>query len=219
MRTNLNKFWLSLSILCLFLVMGCGLTAYRTHPEFEARVKSIKEPVLIPPDVYMYELLPGGIVMLRDDWSANGRENLKIAILQGFERKQCHVKPLKMGAENAKEMTDVQALYRLVNKTMQRHTFGPRQSSDKAHGFKYSLGNIETILQKLGADSMIFVGGYDHVSNGSRRALIDLAVADSSGTILYYSVKGTKAGTDLRDPASAAVMIQDLISSFSEAGG
>ena len=219
MRTNLNKFWLSLSILCLFLVMGCGLTAYRTHPEFEARVKSIKEPVLIPPDVYMYELLPGGITMLRDDWSSDVRENLKIAILQGFEKKQCHVKPLEMGADTAKEMTDVQALYRLVNKTMQRHTFGPRRSSDKAHGFEYSLGNIETILQKLGADSMIFVGGYDHVSNGSRRALIDLAVADSSGTILYYSVKGTKAGTDLRDPESAAVMIQDLISSFSEAGG
>jgi hypothetical protein len=49
--------------------------------------------------------------------------------------------------------------------------------------------------------------------------LIDLAVADSSGTILYYSVKGTNQGEDLRNPVSTAAMIRDLLSGFSRMKG
>ncbi len=79
--------------------------------------------------------------------------------------------------------------------------------------------SLESILQKLGADAMIFVTGYDQVFNGGRKALIDLAIADSSGTILYYTVKGTTEGKDLRDPADTAALIRDLLTSFSRMEG
>ena len=219
MTIKLKKIGFSVSVFCLFAVMGCALTAHRTHPQFESRIRGIKDPVLIPPDLNMCELSPGGMAILRSDWSAIGRDNLQKAILESFKNKQCHVASLQKDAAIADEMTDVQALYRLVNRTMQRHTFGPRQSTDKNRGFEYSLGTLNAILQKLGADSVIFVSGYDQVSKGSRKALIDLAIADASGTILYYSVKGTKEGNDLRDPESAAVVAQALLSSFSKAGG
>jgi len=102
---------------------------------------------------------------------------------------------------------------------MDQYTFGPAQIAAEKSGFQYSLGSMKLILQKLGADSAIFVTGYDRVSDGGRKSMIDLAIADSSGTILYYSVKGTISGKDLRDPGSAELMVRDLLSGFSKAEG
>ena len=203
----------------LILVTSCALDAYRMHPEFDARASSIQESVLITPDVSMYELSSGGVVMLRDDWSRVGRKNLQNAIIRDFKKKQCKVKLAKMDTQIAKEMAEVQALYKLVHKTMDQNTFGPHQNMAEGDGFNFSLGSLESILQKLGADAMIFVTGYDQVFNGGRKALIELAIADFSGTILYYTVKGTTEGKDLRDPADTAALIRHLLSSFSRMEG
>ena len=165
------------------------------------------------------EFSPGGVVMLRDDWSKVGRKNLQNAILRDFKDKQCSVKLVEMDTQTATEMAEVQMLYRLVHKTMDQDTFGPHQHVAANDGFRFSLGSLESILQKLGADAMIFVTGYDQVHNSGRKAMIDLAIADSSGTILYYAVKGTTKGKDLRDPASTAALIRDLLSSFSRMEG
>jgi len=198
----------------LVLVTGCALDAYRMHPEFDIRAGSIRESVLITPDVSMYELSSGGQAMLRDDWSGVGRQNLQDAILQDFKDKQCTVKLVEMDTQTAKEMAEVQTLYRLVHKTMDQHAFGHHQNRGNNDRFDFSIGSLEAILQKLDADAMIFVTGYDQVFNSGHKALIDLAVADSSGNILYYSVKGTTKGEDLRDPVSTAALIRDLLSSF-----
>ena len=204
-----------LSITYLFLlVTGCALDAYRMHPEFCTTAGSIKAPVLVTPDVGMYELSPGGVVMLRDDWSKAGRKNLQNAILGDFKDKQYNVKLIEMDSQTAKEIEEVQALYRLVHKTMDQHTFGHHHNRSNNHRFDFSIGSLEAILQKLDADAMIFVTGYDQVFKSGHKALIDVAVADSSGNILYYSVKGTTKGKDLRDPVSTAALIHDLLSSF-----
>lgn len=220
MTRTINNWCSPLSIICLLLlVTGCALDAYRMHPEFDVKAASIRESVLITPDVSMYEVSSGGVLMLRDDWSRVGRQNLQNAILRDFKDKQCNVKLVEMDAQTAKEMAEVQSLYKLVHKTMDQHTFGPQQDMAKNDGFNFSLGSLESILQKLGADAMIFVTGYDQVNNSGRKALIDLAIADSSGSILYYTVKGTTEGKDLRDPADTAALIRDLLSSFSMVEG
>ncbi len=203
----------------ILLLAGCALNAYRMHPEFDVRAGSIRKSVLITPDISMYELSSAGVVMLRDDWSEVGRNNLQNAILSEFNGKSCKVKLAQMDTQIAKEMEAVQALYRLVHKTMKQQTFGPHQNRADNTEFNFSVGSLETILQKLDADAMIFVTGYDQVTNGGHKALIDLAVADSSGTILYYSVKGTRKGEDLRNPVSAAAMTRELLSGFSRMNG
>ncbi len=204
-----NKWRYALPIICLLLLeAGCTLDAYRMHPEFDARASSIQVSVLITPDVSMYELSSGGVVMLREDWSKVGRKNLQNAIIRDFKDKQCDVKLAKMDTQIAKEMAEVQALYKLVHKTMDQNTFGPHQNMAEGDGFNFSLGSLESILH-----------GYDQVFNGGRKAMIDLAIADSSGTILYYAVKGTTKGKDLRDPAGTTALIRDLLSSFSRMEG
>ena len=203
----------------LFLATGCTLNAYRLHPEFNARAGSIKEAVLISPDISMYEFSPGGTAILRDDWSRVGRENLQKAILRDFKDKQCNVQLVEMDVRTENEMTEIQSLYKLVHKTMDQHTFGRQQNMADSNGFDFSLGSLKSFLQKFGADSIILVTGYDQVFYDGRKALIDLAIADSTGTILYYTVKGTTNGKDLRDPDSTTELIQDLLSSFSRMEG
>ena len=213
--------WISCLLLISlgFTVSGCALSEQRAHPEFEARVNTVAQPVLIPPDVSMLELLPSGLIRQRDDWSAAGCRNLQNAILVHLKDKKITLKPLIIDAHTAQEIAEVQALYRLVHKSMQQQTFNAHQDSHARRPFEYSVGSINALLNKLGADSMIFVSGYDRVSSAGRKALIDLAIADASGTILYYSVKGSIQGSDLRDPASANIMVQELLSGFSRIKG
>ena len=76
------------------MVTGCTLNTHRMHPEFDVRADSVKKPVLITPDVNIYELSASGVAVLRDDWSSIGRKNLQIAILRNFKDKQCNIKPM-----------------------------------------------------------------------------------------------------------------------------
>ncbi len=203
------------TIVCFFLLMaGCALDAHRIHPEFERKAGSIKSAVLVPPEVDMFDRSSIRVAVLRDDWSNIGRENLQIAIKQNLAQKQCRLKLMQMDENTTEQMADVRALYELVHRTMTRRTFNSDHKSTEIKKFDYSLGSIETILQQQAADSMIFVTGYDEIFENRRKALIDLAIADSSGTILYFSVKGTTQGKDLRDPADAEDVVRDLLSDF-----
>jgi hypothetical protein len=210
---KINRWFFCLLLISLsFAASGCALSERRAHPEFEARIHTVAQPVLIPPDVGMLELLPSGLIRQRDDWSATGCRNLQIAISTYLKNAKITLKPLIIDPHIAPEIAEIQALYRLVHKSMQQQTFNAHQDSYALRPFEYSVGSINAVLNKLGADSMIFVSGYDRVSNAGRKALIDIAIADASGTILYYSVKGSTRGRDLRDPASANIMVQELLS-------
>jgi hypothetical protein len=220
MKREIIKWCAPLSVACLLLMAnGCTLNAHRMHPDFDTRVGLIKKSVLIRPDVSMYELSPVGTAVLRDDWSRIGRENLQIAILKDFSEKERDVKLVEKDVQTENEIKEIQALYRLVHKTMDQHTFGSRPNTANSNDFVYSLGPLETFLQRFDADSIIFVSGYDQIFYDGRKALIDLAIADSTGAILYYSVKGTTNGKDLRDPDSTMEFIRDLLASFSRMEG
>ena len=97
---------------------------------------------------------------------------------------------------------------------MDQRTFSHHQNKAENDVFRFSLGSLEAILQKLDAQAMIFVTGYGQVFTSGHKTLIDLAIADSSGTILFYSVKGTTQGKDLRDPVATAALIRDLLSGY-----
>ena len=205
----------------LILITGCTLSSYSSHPEYDVRSSAIKNPVLLMSDVKIYQMTSDGEVTLRDDWSAVGRKNLQDAISQNFRSRQCDLKTLESSIQTAGEIEEIKALYKLVHKSMDQQAFGSSRNNSKKRGFQYCLGSMEAILQKLEADGAIFVTGYDKVSagGGGRKSMIDLAIADSSGTILYYSVSGTIKGNDLRDPESAQLVVRDLLAGFPGAQG
>jgi hypothetical protein len=212
-------FFLFSSLCLLITVFGCAPPPYRAHTEFEARVKNIGIPVLVLSHVRIYESSPGGVVELRDDWSAVSRRNLLSALLANLKAKHYKAKPLNSDKETEKEAGEIQALYKAVKRSIQLHTYGPQLFPEKLKNFDYSLGSIERILRKCEADSLIFVDALGHISTNRSRASISLCVADSSGTILWYCMKGSLGEYDLRDPESTRELVEDILSSFPEMRG
>jgi hypothetical protein len=221
-RLSNNQFKYSsflLVFILLVLLQGCTSPAYRLHPEFTLRLGAIEKPVLMPLDVKIYEGLPGGMFVLRDDWSTLGEANLKDAVLKTFRDKNCLVKMLDPAATSHEEIESIQSVYRAVNKTIRLQAYGPQSSSQAHQGFRYSIGSVERILYELEADSMIFVCALARVSNRDTRTIVNLAVADSSGTIIWYSVGGSQGKAGLNDSQNTEKLVKDLIGYFPKVDG
>jgi hypothetical protein len=204
--------------LCLFPLScftgGCMPAPYRTHPQFESRVAKIKALTLVPPAVEVYELSPSGFSELRDDWSALGRKNLEQALVEKFGEKQYSIRALRADPETRKELEEIQALYTQVNRSVQLHSYGPQVFPEKITQFEYGMGSIQRVVEECGTDSLVFVTGFDRVSSQDPKTYVSIAVTDSSGTILWYCVKGSTGGHELKDPLSTAMLVEEILSSF-----
>ena len=208
-----------LLVLCLLLItFGCGSPAYRVHPDFTSRAKGIRKSVLILAEVKIYEISPGGVVQVRDDWSRAGKENLIKALIEAFMEKRFRVAPLTVNEERAEDVREIRALYKAVDKSIGLHGYGPQLFPEKRKRFVYSLGPSEKTLSRLGADSMIFISGSGQISATEQKACISIAVSDSCGTILWHCLRHTVDQYDLRDVESAKELVEDLLSSFPEVG-
>jgi hypothetical protein len=204
--------------LCLFplfcLAEGCVASDHRAHPQFESRVTKIKSLTLVPPTVEVYELSPSGLPELRDDWCALGKKNLQEALVEKFRNKQYTVQTPCGDLGVRKELVEIQALYAQVNKSVQLHSYGPQLFPEKVTQFEYGIGSIKWLVDVCGTDSLVFVNGFDQVSPHHPKTYVSIAVADASGAILWYSVKGSKGGYELKDPLSTAMLVEEILSSF-----
>ena len=201
-----------LSLFCF--TEGCMPAPYRAHPQFESRVAKIKALTLVPPAVEVYELSPSGLSELRDDWCMLGRKNLEEALIEKFTRKQYSIRSLRADSEVRKELAEIQALYTQVNRSVQLHSYGPQVFPEKVTQFEYGMGSVQRVLEACGTDSLVFVTGFDQVSPNNPKTYVSIALADSSGTILWYCVKGSKGGHELKDPFSTAMLVEEILSSF-----
>jgi len=220
------------------MAFGCAsVTPYRAHPEFEMRTKNIKTSGFLSPDIKIYEFTVGGVRELRDDWCAKGRENVQGALIQCFQEKPLEIKPITIDKEMEEEMEDIYALYRAVSISINTHTYGDFKFPEKMRNFDYSIGPIDKIMQKHSTDVLIFVYGFDEISTGGRKALqaagivagaltgvvvlprsgitvVSAAMVDPSGALLWYNIKGSQGGYDLRDPQSATNFMRAVLSDY-----
>jgi hypothetical protein len=236
-KTSQAFAFLLVSLLSIFM-FACAPKTYRTHPEFEQRVSKITNPGMLPSDVRVYELTAGGVQDLRDDWCKIGKENVQKAVYEALKQRPFKIEQLVVDKEIEEEIEDIQALYRAVSLSIQLHTYNPQfLFPEKVNHFVYSVGPVDKILKKYGADAIIFVYGFDEISTGGRKALqvagiivgaftgvvvgpragitaVSVALVDSSGEILWYNLKASVGGKDLRDFDSCASMINDMIGEF-----
>lgn len=217
MSVRQRNYFSFLSVLWLLLIaFGCASPPHRAHTECAARVDGIHKPALMLAAVTIYEISPGGVVQVRDDWSRAGKENLIKALRQSLMDRRLGVLPLTVTEERAEDVKEIQALYRAVDKSIRLHVYGPQLFPEKRNRFVYSLGPSAKTLSRLGADSMIFMRGSGQISPSGQRAWISVAVSDSSGTILWHCVRHSADQYDLRDGESAAEFVKDLLSFFPE---
>lgn len=224
--------------LCLlFLAVGCAPITKTVHPEFEMRVKDIKTTGFLSPDIKIYELTAGGVRELRDDWCIKGKENVQKATMDCLGEWPLEIKPITIDKESEEEMEEIYALYRAVSTSILLHTQGDNKFPEKVKNFDYSIGSIENILKKYEVDSLILVNGFDEISSAGRQALkaagiiagaltgvvmiprsgitiVSVSLVDPSGVILWYNIKGSHGGYDLRNPESATKFVTEILSNY-----
>ena len=242
MTFNPKKFRELLAVLCLlFIAFGCAPKAYRAHPQLEIRAKNVKHPGLVRPDIDICELTAGGVRELRDDWCEIGETCVLRAMVENLRAKEIKIETLELGKDIEKEMEEIQALYRAVSLSIQLHTYGPYLFPEKKKNFEYSIGPIDGILQKFEADALIFVYGIDEISTAGRKALkaasvvvgaftgvvimprsgmtiLSVALVEAPGTILWYCIKSSQGGYDLRKPESASDLVENVLRDFPRLG-
>lgn len=212
----------SLTVLILMVVFfssSCSAPGYRVHPEFELRAKAISRPALMPPDVKIFESLPGGMRVLRNDWSTTGMENIQNAVVKEFAEKNCSVRLLDDDSGMNAELDEIQSLYKVVNKSIRLQAYGPPTKSPGSVKFEYSLGSLEHILPQLGADAVIFVSALEEISSSKKIAVVNLAIADASGTIIWYSIEGSRDRYGLIKFSDASELVNKLMLSYPKVGG
>ena len=211
--------FLFLLAVVVVLTLGCSTPGYRVHPEFEQRVSSINHPALMPLDVKVFESLPGGMVVLREDWTSIGKENLQNAVVKGFAERNYTVRLLESDSSLHAELAEIQSLYKVVNKSIRLQSYGRASTSNGPEKFEYSLGPLESILTKLNADAVIFVCALEKISSNQSMAVVNLAMADSSGTIIWYSVEGVRDQHGLIKSSGAAELVKNLMLTYPKVGG
>ena len=226
-----------LFILLFITTSGCASLPCRTHPELEARSKTIKTLGLLSPNVVIYSFSFKHVTVPEDDWSAEGSENIQKALTEFFKKTPFGIKSITVDKGLEKEMEDVFALYEAVSLSIQLHTYGGFKFPEEMTNFQYSIGPIHDILERYDADALLFIEAVDEVSTTGRKAMkvgmilalpvtkspflpragvttLSAAFVDSEGTILWYNMKSSKGGFNLRKPGSAARLIHHVFSSF-----
>ncbi len=236
-----GKLWLTLLVGASLIGFGCAgaPVTYRKNPQFDSACKSIKTYGLVKPRVEAYEISAGGVPELRDDWCAAARGNVVAAFEREFSSKMINLKTIEPDVSTSQEFDEVSALYKVVSYSIKAHTYSAETLfPEKVDKFDYSLGPIDRLLERHGCDGLLFVYGYDEISSGGRKALmaagaivaaltrvvvmprggsttLEVALVDASGAILWYDFQA-HTGFDLRDPGSAAQLVEGVMSDFPE---
>ena len=237
---KLKPFVILIFVLSISVLISCAPKTYKINPQFNTNCKLIKHYCLVKPDVEICEISAGGVKEKRDDWCAQGMKNVTAALKKSLDLKNVNFKPITIDDDLKNETEDIQALYRAVSQSIRLHAIGPGPFvfPDKTAKFDYSIGPINTILDRYDCDALITVYGTDAISTGGRKALmalgaiagaftgvvvmpaggmttINFALIDENGNILYYSSKA-EGGYDFRDPESALNFVDKALADYPE---
>lgn len=222
----------------VLLMTGCAPALQSNRAELEARAKKLHNIVMLPPDTSIYELSAGGMREQNDDWSALGRDNLQKAIVEKLRDQAVSVKILKVAPDLENEVDEVKTLYGEVMENAYTHAAfwqgqNPNFFPERLKNFDYSVGSIEKLLKRQRADGLLLVHAEDEISTTGRRVLrvvqalnpfgtagrygttiVNIALADHKGDILWHTSYYDRGGSDLRDANSTRDFVDKLLQEF-----
>lgn len=208
------------------LLSGCAGKTHLANPDFGNRIQTVKKVGVVIAEAKVFELNFGGSRELKSDWTAQALANLEtssISLLNGN------------GFESRLLQNDeaVQNLVGYYNR-LQRHDLIKLVAKGEQLPEK-SAKELKEYLDQQGLDALVLVRGVDNVSSAGRQsarvvlmmlgsyaasapAIVDMAVVDRSGTILFFDAK-VEDGQDLRKPDNASYMLGVLLERLQELRG
>jgi hypothetical protein len=170
MRTRLALILVAASVLATpaLAAMSAVNPALTENPA--ARPKKV---MLLPPQVFVYELSAGGVPTRMADWEATARDNLvtaanRLAHEAGFELLPAPALDAQLGDQLEAHM----GLYERVAQSVFVYGRGDQDAwAHKQNEFDYTLGpGLAFLREQTGADAALIVLGSDYISSGGRRA-------------------------------------------------
>ena len=169
-------------ILCIligYLFLSACTTSpppYRTNPQFNEQLKTIRRITVIPLEIEVSELSAGGIKEKIDQWCVQAKKNVMTAIQKELETKPLlFIKPFHenmLSEDERSNLDETNALFDAVNSSILTHTYGivEHHFPEKIENFDYSLGNEVGELAKE-IDAMLFVRCIDIIPTTGKEAL------------------------------------------------
>lgn len=133
-----------------------------------------KKVVLLPPQIFVFELSAGGVPTRMGDWEAAARANLSAAARQGAAESRVF-ELLEAPAPDAMEQATLDAHIGLYDRVAESvFVYGRGEQSAWAHKkneFDYTLGGgLNFLRDETGADAALIVLGADYISSSGRKA-------------------------------------------------
>lgn len=214
--------------------------SFRAHPDFAHRMKNIRTIAILRPDVKVFEIAAGGVKELRQEWCDAACMNFQSAFVAEFQRFGYDFKILDQTQDDSSELREILSLYDDVVTSVLRHAYsGPQLFPAKTENFDYTIGQIDALLEPVGADALLLIRGTDEISSTGRKTMqtfgilagaalgvvmtpnmgmtmVIASLVDRSGDILWFNIRGGSGGYDLRDPESAAKLASQSLDGFQE---
>jgi len=203
----------------LLLSMACTTTTpptARARGDATSRLASVRTAALIPMVVKEYEVSAGGVVEFKEDWSTEARKALEDALAFELKARRIELRRIEPDAETKEEIEDLRLLSEAVNASV------PFPGS----AFDFSLGPVAPLLDRYGADALLFVWARSRIPSGGRKALaflsgsgesdagrVTITLVDRSGDVVWYDSRARLgSNADLRSTDSAAELVRLLLS-------
>lgn len=168
-------------LLAAVLIAACVLTGpalaaqSAVHPALsqnpELRPKKI---VLLPPQVFVYELSAGGVPTRMADWETTARDNVSAATTRlARESKLFELVAAPALAGEPREQLEAHiGLYERVALSVFNFGRGGQEAwAHKQHEFDYTVGpGLAFLRDETGADAALIVLGADFISSAGRKA-------------------------------------------------
>ncbi len=201
---------------------------YRARPGFAKTARAVRTVGLAPPVVKVYEYTAGGQLVLKDDWSTQGRKSIGDALHRALVAKGWKVKLLQPTGQTRDELEEARLLYGDVGPSIVRATYVYPVFPEKVRNFDYSIGPVSRILDQAGVDLLVLAYGHDEISSGGRAVVntfnailgtgstggdsfLNIALVDRNGKVLWFDVEMARGTFDLRDPGSADDFVHRIL--------
>jgi hypothetical protein len=202
--------------------------------EYRRRLAEGLRPVhaigIVSPLVKVYELDAGGMRVLRDAWSEQGRQNVAEALGASLGEKGLRVRPIEAKPQTREELEEVRLLYEAVGQAI----LDARGMYLYKPGFldrDYSVGPVDRLLSHYGVDALALTYASDEISTGGRKvkaalagligvevrggiSWASIALVNRTGRVIWFADHAAESSYDLRDQESTQVLVRSLITSM-----
>ncbi|MFP5465338.1 MAG: hypothetical protein ACLGHR_11280, partial [Gammaproteobacteria bacterium] len=130
--------------------------------------------MLLPPQMFVFELSAGGVPTRMTDWEAEARDNIRTAAVR-LARDAGLFELIPAPDLAAAELDHLDAHIGLYDRVAQSvFVYGRGEQAawaHKQHEFNYTVGpGLAFLREQTGADAALIVLGSDFISSGGRRA-------------------------------------------------